>query len=286
MSGTAIKLIGGVGLLVLLAGACGVGSYLVLTKLGGGATGDGEKISVEAPAADGQVAVLAEDGAPGQAEQAVGEGTGAATDTGAAAVAEAEGAEGAKELAVTDRRIAKSGKRGILSKADRKARAAQRDGSGIEGREERVPAASTKKKKKGKSLAECAQIVSSAKQSSKTEVRLSQAFLDVYIRDMSNGQDQGGALWAKDSSGKRTGVRVKALRCGPRTAGLRNKDVITNIAGHDITSTANAYLAYNKVKKADDGETFNISVLRKGQPVTINYTVGPVASSGAEGAGE
>lgn len=283
MSATAIKLIGGLGLLVVLAGACGVGSYALMSTLGGDDEGETVHLLQEAGEAGEAVAALAEDGPSGTAEQAEEEGAGTAGDTGTPSAA--EGAGEAKPLAVAERRAGKTGKLGKLSKADRKARAAQRDGSGIAGRKERAPAASAKKKN-GKSLAECARLVPSAKQSSKTEVRVSQAFLDTYIRDMANGQNQGAALWAKDKSGRRNGVRVKALRCGPRAAGLRNKDVVTNIAGHNITTTANAYLAYNKVKKADDGDNFNISVLRKGQPVNINYTVGPVAASGAEGAGE
>ena len=289
MSGSALKLIGGVGLLLVLAAGCGMGSYLGLTSLGDD-DADGPKVHHLADAsgakgAEGAVAALAEDGAAAGTDADDAAGEGAAADTGAVADADADGSPAAKALGVADRRAAKEGKRGKLSKAERLARAAQRDGSGIAGRKERAPAASAKKKK-GKSLAECAALVPSAQQKSKTEVRVSQAFLDTYIRDMATGQDQGAAMWAKDKSGKRTGIRVKALRCGPRAAGLRNKDVVANIAGHDITTTANAYLAYNKVKKADDGDTFNISVLRKGQPVRINYTVGPISASGAEGAGE
>ncbi len=285
MSGSALKLIGGVGLLVVLAAGCGLGSYLGLASLGG----DNEDAPKERQLAEANdaVAALAEDGAPTGTEDAAAAAATADGDTGATvsdADANADDSPAAKALGVADRRAAKEGKRGKLSKAERLARAAQRDGSGIAGRKERAPTAS--KKKKGKSLAECAALVPSAQQKSKTEVRISQAFLDTYIRDMANGQNQGAAQWAKDKSGKRTGIRVKALRCGPRAAGLRSKDVVANIAGHDITTTANAYLAYNKVKKADDGDTFNISVLRKGQPVHINYTVGPISGSGAEGAGE
>jgi len=116
---------------------------------------------------------------------------------------------------------------------------------------------------------DCSKITGVTKHSS-NHYTLSQGFVSTYIKDSSKGQMQGAAGWSSGSSG-REGVRIKQLRCAPRVAGMKNKDVITEIAGYKITTTAAAFLAYGDIKKAD---RFEIKVLRKGTPLTITYDVG------------
>lgn len=292
MAGSTAKIIGGVLLLVSMAVVAGIGSFVFMIR-----SDNDIAESIRSFGADDKVHTLDEEPA---AEDGSAGGKAGAGDQGAA-TADAQGgsdfpdegdlADGdtgavdetdAKSEQLAERREGKGRKRGKLSKAERRAKAAQRDGSRIRGRPEPKQTAKTAKKK-GKSLAECAAIVTTARQNSKTSVTLSEAFLDTYVRDLSKGQQQGWAGWAKDSGGKRMGVRVKSLRCAPRTAGLRNKDIVTSIGGHKIVTTANAYLAYNKVKK---GEDFDIELVRKGQPLTIRYTVGAVAPPAAQGSGE
>lgn len=103
-----------------------------------------------------------------------------------------------------------------------------------------------------------------------THYILSRAFVNKYIRDSERAQKQGYATWANDKGGDRAGVRLKQLRCAPRTAGLRNGDVVRSVNGKSVTSTLDAWAVYREVQSAS---RYTVVIKRKGSPLTLHYEV-------------
>ncbi|MFT4974542.1 MAG: hypothetical protein ACI8S6_000425 [Myxococcota bacterium] len=116
---------------------------------------------------------------------------------------------------------------------------------------------------------DCDQI-SGVTRHSESRYTLSQAFVDRYIRDQGQAQQQGGASWKKNKQRETVGIRLRSLRCAPRTAGLKNNDIIKSINGRAVTSTAGALLAYSDLKRSD---SFSVKLRRSGKTMTIQYTV-------------
>ena len=260
--GTAVVL---VALLVGLAAIAGVGSYLLMTGDAADGPASANADVHEADPADGA------DEADGVAEAA-----------GAAATDE----EILAELADMDELADDSDDTAApqISKAGAKMKANGKIGKRkAKGKTGKSRTRAVKKPAPSHHQSEDCSKISGVTKHSSNHYTLSNGFVSTYIKDTSKGQKQGAAGWSTGSSG-REGVRVKQLRCAPRVAGMKNKDVITEIAGHKITTTAAAFLAYGDIKKAD---RFEIKVLRKGSPITITYDVGtPKAPAAADAPAE
>lgn len=99
---------------------------------------------------------------------------------------------------------------------------------------------------------------------------LSRGFINRYIRDQDRAQRQGSAGWRKNRQQDVVGVRIRNLRCAPRTAGLQNNDVIKAINGRSMTSITAVLTAYAELKRGND---FTVKVRRDNQPLVIQYTV-------------
>ncbi|CAN0456592.1 unnamed protein product, partial [Ectocarpus fasciculatus] len=116
----------------------------------------------------------------------------------------------------------------------------------------------------------CADKIDGVTRHSSTKFTLSRSFFNSYIRDQDKAAQQGRASWRQNKNQDNTGIRISGLRCAPRTAGLRNSDVIKSINGRSLTSSVNAYAAYKDMK---NGDRFSVKLKRDGQLMTIQYTV-------------
>lgn len=105
---------------------------------------------------------------------------------------------------------------------------------------------------------------------SSTKYELTESFRKKYIKDSSKAQKQGKGAWHENNKGKTTGIEVWKLKCAPVQAGLRDDDIVREVAGKEMTGAYNAWRAYERVKKDD---SFTIKVTRDGEKLTLKYVV-------------
>lgn len=72
--------------------------------------------------------------------------------------------------------------------------------------------------------------------------------------------------------GKPQGFQISQLKEGSllKTMGFQDEDILKSVNGQDIRSPEDAMKLYNSLK---DSNYFSISILRKNQPMTLNYKV-------------
>lgn len=116
----------------------------------------------------------------------------------------------------------------------------------------------------------CADKIDGVTRHSSTRYTLSQGFMDKYVRNQSRAQKQGSASWRRNKKKDVVGVRLRSLSCAPQVAGLQNNDVIKEINGRAITSSASALSAYSDVSSAS---RFTVKLRRDKSSMTISYTV-------------
>jgi general secretion pathway protein C len=109
------------------------------------------------------------------------------------------------------------------------------------------------------------------KKLSENKYEISRAKLDATLADMNSLATQARIV-PSFKNGQADGFKLFSIQPGSvySAIGVENGDVIERINGFDINSPEKALEAYSRLK---DSANFDIQVERRGQPVTMSYTI-------------
>jgi general secretion pathway protein C len=109
-------------------------------------------------------------------------------------------------------------------------------------------------------------------QISEFEYKIPRALLDEQLNDLEGLSGMGRSMLHRGPDGQFDGYRLSALRRGslPDQLGIRNGDIVHKVNDMPLDSVQGAMQAFSTLQ---NGSSFKFEVTRRGQPVTLSYTV-------------
>jgi len=125
---------------------------------------------------------------------------------------------------------------------------------------------STKKKK------ECKPNGKGIKQLGPHKWQVKRSVIERYTGNMKAAEKLASVKWAKNKSGKTTGVRLTRVPCKSplRAAGLRSKDLILSVGGQKVTSVPQGLRVWASIRRDD---SFTVKIRRKGTSTVHRYVL-------------
>ena len=96
--------------------------------------------------------------------------------------------------------------------------------------------------------------------------------IERYTGNMKAANRLASVKWAKNKSGKTTGVRLTRVPCSSplRAAGLRSKDLILTVSGNKVTSVAKGLRVWASIRR---DSSFTVKLRRKGTTTVHRYVL-------------